>query len=172
MKPTLSAVITALLLLAAIFAWATFQAHGRNPFTHAEFARMLGQSRPPSLMFAVLSLGYVALAAWIAAALARGAVVLGWIAALPTLVGVLDAVMDTAGLWEMMIGDPMHDPDAYHHLPAHVLNFMRGITLLLGFSLPFSAGLIIFGLVYPIVMTVRGCWRLLRSRPPHIGAPV
>jgi len=175
MKRTLSAVVTVLLFLAAIFAWSSYQAHG-NPFTYPGFAWMLEHNRPVSVTFAALSLGYIALAAWIAAALARGAarrtVMLGWLAALPTLVGVLDVVMDVTGFWEMIVGDPMQDPDAYHRLPARLVNFTRGTTMLLGFSLPFSAGVIIFGLVYPIIMIARGCGRLLRGRPPHGDVPV
>ena len=175
MKRTLSAVITALLLLVAILAWSTYQARG-NPFAHAGFVWMLEHNRSPSLTFAALSLGCVALAAWIAAALARGpargAVMLGWLAALPTLIGVLALLLEVTGIDRMMVGDPLQDPEAYHRLPAHLVDFTRGTALLIGFNLPFSAGVIIFGLVYPIVMTARGCWRLLRGRPPHGGAPV
>lgn len=166
MKRTLSVVITVLLLLAAILAWSTYQAHG-NPFTYPEFAWMLEHNRPPSLIFAALSLGTVALAAWIAAALARGqagrAVMLGWLVALPTLIGVLGVLVDATGAERMIVGDQLQDPDAYHRLPARLVGFTQGIALLVGFNLPFSAGVVIFGLVHPIVMVGRGLWRLLRG---------
>src|SRR5262249_10259243 len=100
MRRTTAAVVTALVFLAAILAWASYQAGG-NPFTYPGFAWMVEHNFAPSVIFVALSLGYVVLAAWIAAALARGqaraAIAVGWIAALPTLIGVCAALADATG---------------------------------------------------------------------------
>jgi hypothetical protein len=164
MKRTASAAITALIFLAAIIAWATYQAHG-NPFASPAYAWMI-EHHEWSIRFMAISLGYVALAAWIAAALAGGrarlAVALGWLAALPTLIGIFSGIADSTGLSRMIVGDPLEDADAYYRLPARLLNGARGVGLLIGLNLPFSAGPVFFGLAYPIVMAMRGAWRLLR----------
>jgi hypothetical protein len=175
-KRTTSAAITVLVFLGAIVAWATFQARG-NPFTHADFAWTFAH-QPLSAMFAALSLAAVALAGWIAAALAgrplagsplvgsqaRRAMLLGWLATLPTLIGVVAVVLDVTDLSAMMLGDPLEDPDTYHRLPARIVNVTRFAALLLGFTLPFSAGVVIFGLAYPIAMAARWGWRLMQRR--------
>src|SRR5262245_60696717 len=96
-----------------------FQARG-NPFTHPPFAWTLEHQRPQTIFFAALSLGYIGLAAWIAAALAGGnprrAVLLGWLAALPTVIVVIAVVVDVTGLRGTIMGYPL-DPMAPLEVP-------------------------------------------------------
>lgn len=152
--------VTAVVFLAAIVALTWFLTGGSR-FT---LARLAAEAVHPRMMLlAVVSLGYVALAAGIAAELSRGrvrgALAVGWVAALPGLLFVLTLAVEATGL------DALLDeggPGAPVTLGGRLLDFARGFTLFIGWTLPFSAGPLLFGLGFPIAMAARGVLRLAR----------
>jgi hypothetical protein len=164
MRRAVPSVITVLVFLAAILALASAQARG-NPFAFPEFARMAARGQPV-VAFTAISLGYVALAAYIAAALACRrarvlALALGWIAAVPALIVVVVLVVDATGL-ALVPPNWIEDPNPVLLAADRFINVLRGFALLIGFNAPFSAAPVLFGLAFPIVMAVRGSARLLR----------
>jgi hypothetical protein len=120
-----------------------------------------------------VSLALVLLSAWIAHALATGrwrraALLIGWIAALPGLIVLVGLAAEGTGLVDLLGCDYVGGREGHrcgNALAASAINFANGLALVAAYTLPFSAGPILFAFGFAPIMLVRGViGRLARWR--------
>jgi hypothetical protein len=103
---------------------------------------------PPALAMGLLSLGYVALSAWIVVG-AHRAIVVGWLAAVPGLIALAALAAEASR-------------SAIATAVLHALDPVLGPLVSAALMLPFSAGPLVFSIGFPLAMIARGALRRLR----------
>ncbi len=167
MRGRTAAAITAVVFVGAIAAVALAVAQG-NLDTLADLLR--AAPYPPALVAGALSVLYVVLAALIAARRARGpsrgAAAVGWLLTLPGLFAffalvaeglAIDAAVGCNAGARLSAG--VRCPDT---IAGQVVEASQVLALLAAFTLPFSAGPLLFAILFPVAMILLGIVRLWR----------